>query len=213
MEILILKTAHYLFTSEGIVNYRMSDLASKLGISKKTIYKYYPTKEFLVERVVEIMIEEHEARLESSVDVYKGDTIREVIGLVHVLFYLGKDVNPAFYHDLQAHFPTQWKIFNDSLDRSSYQRMRQLLEKGITEGLVRGNLHPAMLMDLWKKHLVNDFEYASELINDYSKDEVYWQCLNLFIQGIISKEANDQTNEILHDLFESKHSNSQLINI
>lgn len=210
METLILRTAHYLFTKDGILAYKMSDLASKLGISKKTIYKYYPTKEFLVERVVDIIIEEHQNKLSLHVHQFKGDTLREIIGLVHSLFLLGRDVHTNFYNDLQSHFPNQWKIFNDSFDQSCYQPMRILLENGISEGLIRGNLHPKMLIDLWKKHLVNDFEYASELIDDYSKDEVYWQCLNFFIQGIISKEANHHTNEILNEFFETKLITSQM---
>lgn len=205
MEKLILSTAHYLFTKDGIVHYKMSDLASKLGISKKTLYKFYPTKEFLVSRVLDRMLEEHQNRISSNVDIYTGNTLREIIGIAQSIFLLGKDVDTRFFNDLQSQFPNQWKIFNDSLEQTCFLRMRVLLEKGISESIIRGNLHPAMWIDLWKKHLVNDFEYAAELINQYSKDEVYWQCLSFFVQGIINKSMMDESEEILHEIFESSH--------
>ncbi|HUP12230.1 MAG TPA: hypothetical protein VM187_08470, partial [Niastella sp.] len=39
------------------------------------------------------------------------------------------------------------------------------------------------------QHIRRDFEFAAELVNDYSKDEVFRQAMYLFLYGIIAPEA------------------------
>ena len=49
----ILELGFDLFTQEGIRSFTVESLAQQLGISKKTIYKFFPTKEILIEKYID----------------------------------------------------------------------------------------------------------------------------------------------------------------
>jgi len=49
----ILEKAVYLFMRYGVKSVSMDDLARELGISKKTLYQYFDTKESLLLRTLE----------------------------------------------------------------------------------------------------------------------------------------------------------------
>jgi hypothetical protein len=56
-----------------------------------------------------------------------------------------------------------------------------------------------------QKHIQKDFEFAAELVNDYSKDEIFRQAMYLFLYGIIAPEAIPQLeNELQHFNFPNK---------
>jgi hypothetical protein len=61
----------------------------------------------------------------------------------------------------------------------------------------RGSLHPKLIVTLIQQHIKRDFEFAAELVNDYSKDEVFRQGMYLFLYGIIAPEAIPQLEDEL----------------
>jgi len=51
---IIIERAFESFMQEGPKNFTVESLASDLGMSKKTIYKHFPTKDFLIDRIFEV---------------------------------------------------------------------------------------------------------------------------------------------------------------
>jgi len=49
---IILEQGFIKFSQEGVRNFTVESLAANLGMSKKTIYKFFPTKEILIDKVV-----------------------------------------------------------------------------------------------------------------------------------------------------------------
>ncbi|MFX7878868.1 helix-turn-helix domain-containing protein, partial [Acinetobacter baumannii] len=58
----ILYKAHEMFMRYGIRSVSMDEIASQLGVSKKTIYQYYTDKDALVEGVIGIEIRDNESK-------------------------------------------------------------------------------------------------------------------------------------------------------
>ncbi len=206
MKTLILKTAHDLFINNGIQLYTMSDLSRHLGISKKTIYKYFETKEDLVAQVLNLYLEEQSQNIQRYTIQHNGNTIKEVIGIVLAISHLCKVTSPHFFSDLGKHFPPLWEHLNDTMSRMCHLPLVQLMERGITEGVFRGNLHPSVLMTMWQKHITSDCEYAANLMNDYSKEEVFRQGVYLLIYGIIAPHAAAEAEKSLIEMVDQKSS-------
>lgn len=188
MEEGILNTTHRLFTTNGIHQFTMDELANRLGISKKTLYRFFPSRQDLVEQVCNkvnlLLTEEIEAvanKKEASLDMLLS-YIRTIVGSC-------KTWNPQFFIDLQKHYPVQWLELTQSINSIVLKHIRNNLEKGISEGVYRGNIHPELLITIWQQHLQADFRFADKLVNDYSKDEIFRQAMYLFLYGIISVSA------------------------
>ena len=77
----------------------------------------------------------------------------------------------------------------NTLNNFIAQRLLKVLEHGIVEGVFRGSLHPQLIVALLQQHIQKDFEFAAELVTDYSKDEVFRQAMYLFLYGIIAPGA------------------------
>ncbi|MGE5335771.1 MAG: TetR/AcrR family transcriptional regulator, partial [Nitrososphaerota archaeon] len=61
----ILAGAEKLFTTYGYSRVSMDELAAELGMSKKTLYKHFPTKEALLLQVIEAFYAQLNADIEA----------------------------------------------------------------------------------------------------------------------------------------------------
>ena len=62
---IIVERAFESFMHEGPKNFTIESLASDLGMSKKTIYKYFPTKDFLIDKIYEFFTDSIKQKFQS----------------------------------------------------------------------------------------------------------------------------------------------------
>ncbi len=190
-EIIILQTAYRLFTTQGIQLFTMDEIASRLAISKKTLYRFFTSRQHLVQQVCQLVAADYSQQMEAA-DSAEADNLQRVLGFMAVNVAFCKKNSLAFFADLQKHYPAEYLHLNTTLISATEQRLLKVLEQGIVEGVFRGSLHPKLIVTLIQQHIKRDFEFAAELVNDYSKDEVFRQGMYLFLYGIIAPEAIPQ---------------------
>ena len=196
MEQQILDTVHQVFTTNCISRYTMDDLSAQLGISKKTLYRFYASRQELVDQVCNRVADEYEASMKPWDDAGISN-LKKLLGLISNIVGFCKRVSPDFFQDLRRHYPVQYIELNLKLEQTLTGRIQQLLQAGVQEGVFRNSLHPALVMSIWQQHLQKDFEYAAQLVNDYSKDEVFRQAVYLFLYGIIAPASIAEMEELL----------------
>jgi AcrR family transcriptional regulator len=174
----------------------MDDLSAQLGISKKTLYRFYASRQELVDQVCNRVADEYEASMKPWDDAGISN-LKKLLGLISNVVGFCKRVSPDFFQDLRRHYPVQYIELNLKLEQTLTGRIQQLLQAGVQEGVFRNSLHPALVMSIWQQHLQKDFEYAAQLVNDYSKDEVFRQAVYLFLYGIIAPAAIAEMEELL----------------
>jgi AcrR family transcriptional regulator len=172
-EINILQTVFRLFTTQGIQLFTMDEIAARLGISKKTLYRFFASR--------------HQAMEEA--DTANTDNLQRVLGYMAANVHFCKKNSHVFFADLQKHYPAEYTNLTNNLNSITEPRLLKVLEQGIVEGVFRGSLHPQLIVTILQQHVKKDFEFAAELVNDYSKDEVFRQAMYLFLYGIIAPEA------------------------
>ncbi|WP_205510675.1 TetR/AcrR family transcriptional regulator [Longitalea arenae] len=190
-EIIILETAFRLFTTQGIQLFTMDDIASRLAISKKTLYRFFTSRHDLVQQVCRQVAGNYNQSMAAAENA-------DINNLQRVLRYMAVNVDfckktcPAFFTDLQKHYPAESAWLVNSMNNTIQSRLVKVLEQGIIEGMFRGSLHPKLVVSILQQHIQKDFEFAAELVNDYSKDEVFRQAMYMFLYGIIAPEAVPQ---------------------
>ena len=132
----ILQKAHELFMLYGIRSVSMDEIANHLGISKKTIYQYYPDKESLVESVVNIELKCSESECQ-NIAVICEDPIHELFLSVNNLQEMISMMNPSLIYDLEKYHPNTYRKVNDHKHKFMYEIIKNNLERGIEEGLYR----------------------------------------------------------------------------
>lgn len=78
----IIGAARDLFEAGDYATTTMRDVMDRLSIAKGTIYHYFPSKEALLEAVVEDIIDEDMARREALLDTTKGNAIDKLRALL-----------------------------------------------------------------------------------------------------------------------------------
>jgi AcrR family transcriptional regulator len=118
----------------GIRSIVMSELCSGLGVSKKTLYRYFASKEEMVEAVME----RWENRLKSPDDPIAhppdGDPINALKAWIER--WSGTDANysDVFWHDLERDYPALYARYRQAiLERSA--EVRRLLSPMLRPGI------------------------------------------------------------------------------
>ncbi|MBO9204228.1 MULTISPECIES: TetR/AcrR family transcriptional regulator [Niastella] len=190
-ELVILETAYRLFTIQGIQLFTMDEIASRLAISKKTLYRFFTSRQHLVQQVCQLVADDYSQAMETA-ENGKADNLQRVLGFMAANVAFCKKISFTFFADLQKHYPAEYLNLTTTLNAITEQRLLGVLEQGIVEGVFRGSLHPKLVVTILLQHIKRDFEFAAELVNDYSKDEVFRQAMYLFLYGIIAPNALPQ---------------------
>ena len=135
----ILDFAESLFMQRGIRAVSMDEIAVGLGMSKKTLYQYFPDKDELVDAVVAA----HLARMQADARQWREqaqDAVHEMfITMEQIQLHLS-NMNPILLHDMQKFHPRAYQRFRAHKDVFLFELLRANMQWGITEGLYRSDL-------------------------------------------------------------------------
>lgn len=165
----IITTSWTLFFQYGIKSISMNDIASKMGMSKKTLYNYFSNKN-------ELINEACEWEIKNPLFSFKSDQIIN-LNAIDQYFEFFKFINEKILqkcdsldYDLKKYYPEIWLKFKEEKIKKFKMEILYNLQKGIDEGLYR----PELNIDFISKNLVGF--YLNLGISEYqvfSIDEVF----------------------------------------
>ncbi|WP_315012007.1 TetR/AcrR family transcriptional regulator [Capnocytophaga leadbetteri] len=136
----IVKRALNDFMQYGFKTFTMDDLASKMGISKKTLYEHFPSKNDLVEAVLDYALDMSCKNVEAFVQG-DGSVIENVYRnqkKVKEIFNINSD-RPIW--ELQKYYSKTYERMEIEFAKSDARFIDKLLEKGWQEGLFREDIN------------------------------------------------------------------------
>lgn len=139
----IIEKSCELFLNLGFKSVTMDEIATAIGVSKKTIYKYFSNKTDLVTAVTNTMFE----KISCGIDHVCGiemNPIDEIFAIKKLVLEHLKDEKSSPQYQLQKYYP---KIF-----LSLKQKQFQVMQKCVIENLERG-----IEMELYRKNVDVDF--------------------------------------------------------
>ena len=145
----ILQVATPRMQQVGIRSVSIEDLCKELGISKKTFYVYFPSKDDLVDA----MLHAHEEKITKDVQhlVANKTVVQLLVDWTKIARQTEKSSHqtPPILYDLKKYYPNNFKLHLKRVRRVMQQFMVQFLQKGQTEGIFRHEIDievAAMLM-------------------------------------------------------------------
>ena len=136
----IVKRALNDFMQYGFKTFTIDDLASKMGISKKTLYEHFPSKNDLVEAVLDYALDMSCKNVEAFVQG-DGSVIENVYRnqkKVKEIFNINSD-RPIW--ELQKYYSKTYERMEIEFVKSDARFIDKLLEKGWKEGLFREDIN------------------------------------------------------------------------
>jgi AcrR family transcriptional regulator len=146
----IQEKAGELFMRYGVKSITMDEIASQLGVSKKTIYQYFADKEELVDSVIEQKLKTSQGECLAGIDCSENAVHEEFLMQDRFLEHLSR-LNPVALHDMEKFHPSAYKKFNDH--RNTF--MREIEEKNLRKGIAQGLYRPEIRVDILSKFRVD----------------------------------------------------------
>ncbi|KIC93968.1 TetR/AcrR family transcriptional regulator [Flavihumibacter solisilvae] len=185
---LILDAAYNMFTTQGISFFTMDDIAARLAVSKKTLYRFFNSRHELVQYVSGLVAENYEKAVAAAAASSAGQ-LQKLVGFMEANIHFCKKISPLFFSDLQKHYPLEHSSLESAISLVFNQKLEPALTQGIKSGVFREDLQPPLVVAIMDRHLRADFKLASEQVCTYPKDEVFRQSIRLFLFGIIAPGA------------------------
>lgn len=135
----IIEKATEMFLKLGFKSVTMDDIANELGISKKTIYKYFKNKEELVEEGTEMVSNKIDTKI-AEIFSQKHNAIQEnfEMRLMFKEMFQAADHSPAF--QLKKHYPEIYeKMIQNEIEHCKTIFTQNIIN-GKAQGLYRDNV-------------------------------------------------------------------------
>jgi AcrR family transcriptional regulator len=143
----IVEGAKRLFQLYGFTRITVDEIAANLKISKKTIYRHFPTKDALILGVMESIQETFGA---SMVGIFESDEgfSEKIAGILNLLQTLTIHVTPPMMQDMR-NMPHVWDRIDAYRRQMISSNMSRLIEKGQRAGDIRRDLDPRFMTQLF----------------------------------------------------------------
>ncbi|HSY77159.1 MAG TPA: TetR/AcrR family transcriptional regulator [Bacteroidia bacterium] len=135
----ILKGAEELFFRYGLKSITMDDIAKHLGMSKRTIYENYPTKDSIISALLTAHRESTITDIESHRKSAKN-AVEEIILTMQHLKSMSDMMNPRLLFELKKFHPKVWGEFLDMKQNIIMQCVADNIKWGIKQSIYRKEL-------------------------------------------------------------------------
>ncbi len=186
----IIKTAGEMFFRLGIRSVSIDDICHELGMSKKTFYVYFASKDELVAQLLHANVAYIASKMEELLQM--RDFRKLVVRFLKHQETEKNDVRrvPQLVYDLKKYYPRQFAEFQEECFKTQKEYIMAYLEQGQQEGLVRANLNIELTAVLFAKihsDAINDFEVIEG--HGHNMHQLGHTAMDVFVRGVLSEEG------------------------
>ena len=186
----ILQVAIERMQQVGIRSVSVDDICHELGISKKTFYVYFASKDDLVQAI----LYKHEQKVAHDLDnALSKRTITQVIVEWSKIAQSTqkKDLKtPAMMYDLEKYYPQIFTVHKKVMRQTAEKILVRFLGKGVSEGIFRAEIDVDVvaMMFLDMQYRLLDLITGGQM----TKEEVHrigHQRMDILMRGILTYEG------------------------
>jgi AcrR family transcriptional regulator len=185
----ILNKARELMFQTGVKHVTMDDLATQLGISKKTIYQYYKDKDALVSSVVEFELANHALICNQSMKL-ADNAVHEIFLLMTVIQEMFNRMNPLALFEIEKYYPLAFEKIKNHKDDFIFSMISTNLEKGIAEGLYRKDVDVTILSKYRLETSLIPFNIHVFHPSKFDMLKVNLQIIEHFVYGVATLDGH-----------------------
>lgn len=139
----ILAACREIAGEKGFYRMNVDELAARAGVSKRTLYKYFRSKEQIIETAIDEFMAEMAVTVNHLIETEQDPAVF-LQTVTARLINVGKFIiNPATLNDLRLHYPQLWnKIDSFRLERAEVMVQHWLKQ---TDSQIQKNIDPSII--------------------------------------------------------------------
>ena len=187
----ILEKSNELFLNLGFKSVTMDEIAASLGVSKKTIYKYFKNKTELIDTVTHRMFDTICSGIDDICEL-ELNPIEELFSIKRLVLDNLKDEKSSPQYQLQKYYP---KIYA-SLKQKQFHVMHDCvinnLKKGVEIRLYRETINLEFISRIYFNGMIGIKDKDLFPLTDYSMNTLMNYYLEYHLRGICTEKGIQQ---------------------
>ena len=183
---------------EGFYKTTMDDVASELGMSKKTIYKFFPSKDDLVMAIAKHFMNGMKNKILPALNSDKN-AIEKLAELINILAKTSEKVSPKRMDEMRRYFPNLWNEIDSFRTEMMFGNITKVIDQGKKEGLFVD--YPTnIVMNVLVASVRNIVNPDFILNNNFSIIEAARYAFRIIIGGIVTDKGKKIFNQTINKM-------------
>ena len=186
------------FFRDGFYKTTMDEVASELKMSKKTIYKFFPSKDDLITAIAKHFMEGLKSKILPALNSEKN-AIEKLAELNQILAKVSTKVSSSRMDEIRQHFPKLWNEIDSFRTKMMFGNITKVIDQGKAEGLFIDYPTPIIMNTLVSsvRAIVNP-EFI--LNNKFSIGEAAILVFKVVIGGIVTDTGRKIFNKTINKM-------------
>lgn len=183
----ILEQGFETITQDGLRFFTVESLAARIGMSKKTIYKFFPTKEILIEKIFDFFTGMIKRKLKQIVNS-DADPIEKYTKIMNFVMNKISQVSMDKVVEVKSRYPIVWKkieTFRQGLTQDFATIFIEAQEKGFARKDIDMNIVATIYMNI----VNSTFQPEFFLKNNLAPVDTINLFVNLITEGMFTKKG------------------------
>lgn len=188
----ILLQAESLFTQFGFTRVTMSEIASRLSISKKTLYKHFKNKE----EIIHAILNRTKRAIETHVDRLLQNQELPFLKKLHLLLdFLGKSssrMKGPLIEELKQHYPSVYQEIKEFQRDRGLNKFTELIKEGVERGVFRDDINTEIIVYIYITAVRELIDPSFLSTSALSADQVYAHITSILFEGILTENSRKE---------------------
>jgi len=186
------------FFRDGFYKTTMDEVASELKMSKKTIYKFFPSKDDLITAIAKHFMEGIKSKVLPALNSDKN-AIEKLAELNNVLAKISEKVTSKRMDEIKTYFPSLWNEIDSFRTKMMFANITKVIDQGKAEDLFIDYPTPIIMNTLVSsvRAIVNP-EFI--LNNNFSISEAALYSFKVVIGGIVTEKGRKVFNKTINKM-------------
>ena len=188
----ILDRASHSFFEMGYSRVTTAGIAAELGISKKTLYRLFPSKMLLLRSIIRREIRSVRIRMDRILGDGDADFLEKIRGVMALASHQIVKMSRVFREDVYRSAPEIWEEIADFRRRFFLKRMGSLIAEGVDEGIVRADMDRRLIILLHRLVMENIINPEQLMRLSITPLEMFEAMIGILYGGILTESARER---------------------
>jgi AcrR family transcriptional regulator len=194
----IIVAARERFMAMGFSKVTMDELVRQLGISKKTMYQHFRSKDELLEAVVEWQIIEISGKLRTIMDS-PGDFAEKLLGLWALIGNMLSRFSKQMQDDLRRFRPDLWKRIDEVRRKNVRANFALLIDDGIRMNFIRPDVNKDLLMLIFLNSVSGILNPEVLVDQPFTAEQAFKTIFRVLLDGVLTDKAREHFRKKMFD--------------
>ena len=184
------------FLKSGFYKITMDEIAKGLAMSKKTIYKYFPSKNKLLDEVMLLFMKHVKKKITTSI-AEKENSIEKIRTMTEIFADLSLKLNQRLLYDIQTHRPDLWEKIEEFRGKVIKEVWEEIINQGKEENYIVDKPND-IIITLFYSGIQSVINPTFLINHNYSINEAFKLTFDILIKGFLTPKGLEVYNKTEH---------------